>query len=134
VASSSGTSAPPPSPVSRPASSPSFSGAGKNVLANDVEIKGTIKFSHELIVDGKIEGEVQSDGALTVGENAVIKGEINTRTVVIFGRVEGNVTVQERCELKSSAILMGDVSAGTLYIEEGASFQGKSQVGKRSSK
>jgi len=52
----------------------------KNVLANDVEIKGSIKFSHDLIIDGKIEGEVQSDGALTVGENALIKGEIKTLT------------------------------------------------------
>jgi cytoskeletal protein CcmA (bactofilin family) len=102
----------------------------KNVLANDVEIKGSIKFSHDLIIDGKIEGEVTSDGALTVGENALIKGEIKTRAVTIFGKVEGNITVQERCELKSNAVLVGDVAAGTLAIEEGATFLGRSQVGK----
>lgn len=102
----------------------------KNVLANDVEIKGSIKFSHDLIIDGKIEGEVSSDGALTVGENALIKGEIKTRAVTLFGKVEGNITVQERCELKSNAVLVGDVSASTLSIEEGATFLGRSQVGK----
>lgn len=105
--------------------------SSKNVLANDVEIKGSIKFSHDLIIDGKIEGEVHSDGSLTVGENAFIKGEIKTRTVVIFGKVEGNITVQERCELKSNATLIGDITAGTLSIEEGATFMGQSQVGKR---
>ena len=83
----------------------------KNVLANDVEIKGSIKFSHDLIIDGKIEGEVISDGSLTVGENALIKGEVKTRSVIIFGKVEGNITVQERCELKSNAILVGDIAA-----------------------
>ena len=102
----------------------------KNVLANDVEIKGSIKFSHDLIIDGKIEGEVTSDGSLTVGENALIKGEIKTRAVTIFGKVEGNITVAERCELKSNAVLVGDVAAGTLAIEEGATFLGRSQVGK----
>jgi cytoskeletal protein CcmA (bactofilin family) len=102
----------------------------KNVLANDVEIKGSIKFSHDLIIDGKIEGEVTSDGSLTVGENALIKGEIKTRGVTIFGKVEGNITVQERCELKANAVLVGDVAAGTLAIEEGATFLGRSQVGK----
>jgi len=102
----------------------------KNVLSNDVEIKGSIKFSHDLIIDGKIEGEVSSDGALTVGENALIKGEIKTRAVTIFGKVEGNITVQERCELKSNAVLVGDVAAATLAIEEGATFLGRSQVGK----
>ena len=105
--------------------------SSKNVLANDVEIKGSIKFSHDLIVDGKIEGEVHSDGALTVGENALIKGEIKTRTVVIFGKVEGNIVVQERCELKSNATLIGDITAGTLSIEEGATFMGQSAVGKK---
>ena len=103
----------------------------KNVLSNDVEIKGSIKFSHDLIIDGRIEGEVHSDGALTVGENANIKGEIKTRTVVIFGKVEGNIIVQERCELKSNAILIGDISAGTLSIEEGATFDGRSSVGRK---
>src|SRR3981189_686644 len=99
-------SASPPKP-----SSPSFTmtSTSKNVLSNDVEIKGSIKFSHDLIIDGKIEGEVQSDGALTVGENALIKGEIKTRGVTIFGKVEGNITVGERCELKSNAVLVGDV-------------------------
>lgn len=105
--------------------------SNKNVLSSDVEIKGSIKFSHDLIIDGKIEGEVHSDGALTVGENALIKGEIKTRSVIIFGKVEGNITVQERCELKSNATLIGDISAGTLAIEEGATFMGQSQVGKR---
>jgi len=106
----------------------------KNVLANDVEIKGSIKFSHDLIIDGKIEGEVTSDGSLTVGENALIKGEIKTRSVTLFGKVEGNITVTERCELKSNSTLVGDVSAATLSIEEGATFLGRSQVGKSAPK
>ena len=102
----------------------------KNILSSDVEIKGSLKFSNDLIIDGKIEGEVTSDGSLTVGENAFVQGEIRTKSVVLFGRVQGNITVSERCELKSSAVLEGDVVAGTLAIEEGATFMGKSSVGK----
>ena len=129
-------SAPPLSPIAQPqrftpSPSPMSMSTSKNVLANDVEIKGSIKFSHDLIIDGKIEGEVHSDGALTVGENAVIKGEIKTRSVIMFGKVEGNITVNERCELKSNAVLIGDIAAGTLSIEEGATFMGQSQVGKK---
>jgi cytoskeletal protein CcmA (bactofilin family) len=118
------------SPAKSNSSSFTMTSTSKNVLSNDVEIKGSIKFSHDLIIDGKIEGEVSSDGALTVGENANIKGEIKTRAVTIFGKVEGNITVTERCELKSNAVLQGDVNAGTLAIEEGATFHGRSQVGK----
>ena len=31
---------------------------GKNVLSSDVEIKGNLRFSGELLFEGKIEGEV----------------------------------------------------------------------------
>src|ERR1700759_379483 len=125
------SSLPAASPAKPTSSSFTMTSTSKNVLANDVEIKGSIKFSHDLIIDGKIEGEVHSDGSLTVGENALIKGEIKTRSVTIFGKVEGNITVQERCELKTNAVLVGDIAAGTLAIEEGATFMGQSQVGKR---
>ena len=124
-------SSPSPAATTQRASSSFNMTSSKNVLANDVEIKGSIKFSHDLIIDGKIEGEVISDGSLTVGENALIKGEVKTRSVIIFGKVEGNITVAERCELKSNAILVGDISAGTLSIEEGATFMGQSSVGKK---
>ena len=102
----------------------------KNILSSDVEIKGSLKFSNDLIIDGKIEGEVTSDGSLTVGENALVIGEIRTKSVVVFGKVQGNITVTERCELKSNAIQEGDIVAGTMSIEEGASFSGRSSVGK----
>ena len=102
----------------------------KNILSSDVEIKGSLKFSNDLIIDGKIEGEVTSDGSLTVGENALVIGEIRTKSVIVFGKVQGNITVTERCELKANAIQEGDIVAGTMSIEEGASFSGRSSVGK----
>ena len=100
----------------------------KNLLSSDVEIKGSIKFQNELTVDGKIEGEINSPGVLTVGENSEIKGEIKTKSVTVYGKVNGNITVEERCELKGHAVLHGDLKAARLVIEDGATFVGKSEV------
>ncbi len=69
----------------------------KNILASDIEIKGNIKFQGELLIDGKIEGEITSPGMLTVGENADVRGEIKTKSCTVFGKVHGNITVDERC-------------------------------------
>ena len=102
--------------------------SGKDVLSSDVEIKGTIKFQKELLIDGKVEGEINSDGALTVGENADIRAEIKTKAITIYGKVQGNISVSERCELKSKCTLQGDLKAARLIIEEGATFIGKSEV------
>jgi len=102
---------------------------GRNVLSSDVEIKGKVKFTNDLVVDGLIEGEIHSDGSLTVGENARIKAEVHTRSVVVYGKVHGNITVTDRVELKANAELIGDIKAATISIEAGAIFVGKSTVG-----
>jgi cytoskeletal protein CcmA (bactofilin family) len=105
------------------------SSSTRNTLANDVEVKGSIKFQHDLSVDGKVEGEISStNGMLIVGQNAELRGEIKTKSVTVYGRVHGNITVDERCELKANAQLHGDLKAARLVIEEGATFVGKSEV------
>lgn len=103
--------------------------ATRNVLSSDVEIKGTVKFSNDLVVDGKIEGEISSDGNLTIGENARIKAEVKTATIIVYGKIHGNLTATDRVELKASAEVVGDIKAKTLSIESGAIFVGKSTVG-----
>ncbi len=132
----SATTSTPKAPSSAPAPSRQSNAApsGRNVLSTDVEIKGSIKFSNDLVVDGKIDGSISSDGALTVGENARIKAEIKTRSVVIYGKVHGNIEVTDIVELKANAELVGDIKAASLSIEPGAIFVGKSTVGSPSVK
>jgi len=104
----------------------------KNILSNDVEITGNLKFSHDLTIDGKIKGNVTSNGNLILGENALIQGEIKTKSVTIYGSVEGNLIVSEGVALKAEASVKGDIQAGTMSIEAGASFVGRSTVGSKS--
>jgi cytoskeletal protein CcmA (bactofilin family) len=111
-----------------PKPNPMADHGGKDILSSDVEIKGSIKFQKELLIDGKVEGDINSDGVLTVGENAEIRGEIKTKSITVYGKVHGNITVSERCELKSKCMLQGDLKAARLVIEEGATFIGKSEV------
>jgi cytoskeletal protein CcmA (bactofilin family) len=114
--------------TSKPMAEPIPGGASKNVLANDVKIKGTIEFENELIFDGKVEGEILSDGNLVIGKNAEVRGEVKTKAVTVHGTVFGNITVTEKAELKSSSQLTGDLKATRIIIEEGATFIGKSEV------
>ena len=115
-------------PAQAAASAPA-SGGQRNILSNDVHINGSVKFTNDLLVDGRIEGKIASDGALTVAENAHIKAEVKTKSVVIYGKVHGNITCTERVDIKSSAEMVGDVKAGSLSIEPGAIFVGRSEVG-----
>src|SRR5881227_1660345 len=100
----------------------------KNVLNSDVELKGSLKFTGEMTFDGKLDGDISSDGALHLGDNAVVKGNINVNSVVVRGKVNGNVIAKEKIEIKSKTELFGDIRAPKLTIEEGVTFVGKSEV------
>ncbi len=103
-------------------------GATKNTLGADVEIKGNLKFSGELTFDGKIDGEIHTDGVLNLGDSATVNGNIDAQTVVVRGKVNGNITAKEKIEIKTKAELFGDIRASKLSVEEGVTFVGKTEV------
>jgi cytoskeletal protein CcmA (bactofilin family) len=100
----------------------------KNVLGSDVEIKGTLKFTGELTFEGKLEGEIHTDGTLNLGDSAVINGNIEAQSVVVRGKVNGNITAKEKIDIKAKAELFGDIKATKLVIEEGVTYVGKTEV------
>ena len=104
------------------------SSTSKNALNSDVEIKGNIKFSGELAFDGKLDGEIHTDGILTLGDSAVINGNIAAQSVVVRGKVNGNINAKEKIDIKSKAELFGDLRATKLVIEEGVTYVGKTEV------
>lgn len=100
-----------------------------NQLYAHVEIKGSLTFSQDLLLEGRVLGDVFSTACLIIGEEAFVQGTISTRSVIISGRVEGDIHVQERCEVKSTATVLGNITSATFVIEAGASFCGRSQIG-----
>jgi cytoskeletal protein CcmA (bactofilin family) len=103
-------------------------GAGKNTLGSDVEIKGNLKFTGELTFDGKIDGEIQTDGVLNLGDSAVVNGNISAQNVVVRGKINGNIVAKEKIDIKTKAELFGDIRASKLSVEEGVTFVGKTEV------
>ena len=105
---------------------PTQSGA---LLSQEVSIKGSVKFLNELLIDGEVEGTIDSTGTLTLGEHARIRGDIRTKSVKVRGTVEGNIFVTERCELQAGCTLRGDVEAPRLMVDENATFLGSATIG-----
>lgn len=109
--------------------------ATRNVLNSDVSVVGILRFTDDLLIDGSVEGEITSDGVLTVGANATIQaGEkskvaVRTKSAIIHGQVTGDIEVTDRVELASTAQLTGNVKAAKISIQEGATFVGHCTVG-----
>jgi len=100
-----------------------------NVLTQGIEINGSIRFTNDMIIDGKIEGEITSEkGKVTIAENANIKGDVKAGEVKLYGKVEGTIK-SDRCELKGKSHLKGDITTKTLSMEEGATLAGSTHIG-----
>lgn len=116
---------PPPTPAQSNGAPTSAKGG---LLSRGVSIKGTVKFANELLIDGEVEGTIDSTGELTVGEHASIKGEIRSKSVKVRGTVEGDIFATERCELQAGCTLQGDIEAPRLVVDENATFLGSAKV------
>ena len=130
--------APLPQPISNKADVPSpaapapvsTSTAGLvGYLYKGSRVTGQLSFQGPARIDGIVDGEVNCQGILTVGEGAELKAKITGQIVVIRGKVEGNVTAKERIELLAPARLIGNIDAPRLIIAEGVVFDGDCSMG-----
>lgn len=101
---------------------------GVSIISPGVEIKGDITTSGSVRVDGRVVGNIQADGVVTIGERGEVKGDLKAVSIIIGGKVTGTIISQERLQLEAHAQVEGDVFASKLIVEEGARFVGKSSM------
>ena len=102
--------------------------SNRSVISSEVEIQGTIKTSGSIQIDGRVQGEIFSEGDVTLGKSGAVKGNLDVNSVSISGTVQGNISARDKIELKSTARVMGDIRAKRLTVEDGVTFVGKTEV------
>lgn len=100
----------------------------RSLISSEVEILGTIKTSGSIQIEGRVEGEILSQGDVSIGKSGSIKGNLRVNSVIVAGTIQGNIEAKDRIELKSTARLLGDIKAKRLSVEDGVTFVGKSEV------
>ena len=114
-----GSSVPKPVPMSDSAPKPK---AAPSILSSDLNVQGNLLTDGDIQIEGEVEGNIKAS-LLTVGQNAKIKGEINTNELIINGFVSGTIR-SKKVTLTSSAKVEGDIIHNTIAIETGAHFEG----------
>ncbi|HEY8426463.1 MAG TPA: polymer-forming cytoskeletal protein [Limnochordales bacterium] len=99
--------------------------AVETIVGKGTEIKGDIKGSGSLRVDGRVEGSIQTSGDLIVGESGVIVADVQAASVLVAGEVQGQVHATARLELAASGRIRGDVETPILVVNEGGRLDGK---------
>jgi cytoskeletal protein CcmA (bactofilin family) len=97
-----------------------------------VSIKGEIKGSEDLTVDGQVEGKIDlPEHMLTIGPNATVVADITAKVVTIFGSVIGNVSAREKADIRKTASVEGTLTCGRLAVQDGAKINGKIETKNR---
>lgn len=108
--------------------------ASNNIIGQGTLIKGSVEAVGHLRIEGRVLGNVHSQGKVVLGPSGVVEGDIIATNAEIGGQVLGLVEVGELLTLKPTAQVEGDIQAKTLSIEAGASFNGKCQMGESAAK
>lgn len=105
-----------------------------NFLGAGTRLEGTINSDNSVRVDGTIKGKLICKNTLTVGLNGEIEGEVEAKNAIVGGKIKGKVKISEKLVLESKSILIGELKASKLIIDEGAVFEGSSDMGAKADK
>lgn len=101
---------------------------GNVVALGKLNITGTIKGNSkaaEIYAEGaQVNGDIDSDGAVKIGQSTVVIGNISATSAVIAGAVKGDIDVRGPVILDGSAIVMGNIKSKYVQINNGAVIEG----------
>lgn len=99
-----------------------------SLIARGTVIRGDLRFSGALHLDGRIEGTVLAEGEdamFTLSEHGEVQGEVRVPHAVINGHITGDVHVSVRLELAPLARIDGDLRYHTMEMAAGAQVNGR---------
>lgn len=97
-------------------------GPGPSVISVNVQFTGSIASPDDVHIHGSVTGDIRAI-AITIFEDATVKGDIIAETVIVRGSVEGRIygrTVQ----FMAGAVVRGDIIHGALGMDTAAQFEG----------
>jgi cytoskeletal protein CcmA (bactofilin family) len=98
------------------------------IVDTRTSFKGVIRYTGTVRIDGKVEGEIHTNGVLLIGREAVIRARVSAGTIVSCGTIFGNVTATDRVSLLQPAVLKGSVKTPSLSMEEGVRLIGTTDM------
>ncbi len=101
-------------------------------IGHSISINGEVSSDESLRVDGQVRGQIlMREAELTIGQSARVEAEVRATRVLVLGTVRGNIAASTRVELGASSNVTGDITADTVVLAEGARFQGRVDMDRR---
>ena len=98
------------------------------LVSRSTEIVGDLHFTGELIIEGKVKGNIyaadDSAALIRIAENGSVEGEICVPSAVINGLVQGDVRSATHIELAAKAVVVGNIYYNLIEMVMGSEVNG----------
>lgn len=105
-----------------------------SVIAVQSSIQGNIKSQDDLLISGRLIGDIECSGMVRLGQQGQIKGDIRSPFIIIEGELNGNIKQAQQVEIRETGQIHGNITTQSLAIAEGSFFQGNINMSKKDSK
>lgn len=92
------------------------------------QINGEISGNGDFIVHGKIIGDCDVNGRITLAHGGFWQGSLQADDIVVAGHVEGDIVARGKVEITTTARISGTVSGDAIAVAEGAVVEGVMQT------
>lgn len=103
-------------------------GIAHTLVSRTTEIVGDIHFSGELIIEGRVKGNIyaedDSKALIRVAEKGAVEGEICVPSAIVNGLVQGDVRSAIHIELAAKAVVVGNVYYNLIEMVMGSEVNG----------
>lgn len=100
-----------------------------SIIAADLKVVGALTTDGVVKVDGLVEGNVHAERQVLVSKGGEVKGDIQSKEVIVGGRIEGCVRATGRVEVQSTATVDGDILTKRILVHEGGELNGNLRMG-----
>lgn len=94
------------------------------LIGNGSFVKGDLKVNGFIRIDGDIDGNLETDGAVIISEKARIHGNITAKSIIVGGIIIGDITAKDGIKLLSSSAVIGNIISRKVQIEDNVVFHG----------
>lgn len=100
-----------------------------SVIAESVVVTGRVSGDGDLEIRGRIDGEVDIQGDLTLAPGSIAKASLAGARVVVSGAVLGDITATDAIVLEATARVVGNLRAPRIALALGAQIRGDLDMG-----
>lgn len=89
-----------------------------SIIDDGFSVEGTIEFSGELLIRGRVGGKVKGD-TVTIAEEGLADADMNVHRLTIGGRFQGDVHADQELVVLATGQCSGSVQCRNLVVHEG---------------